>query len=156
MGYSNELNNNLMVVLNKLITNQNLCKLLYYTSTDPLSEANISDTRTLIKKNIIPKPFIQGVIETPCSFLTVYFDNFTFANRSYSDGRIIFEAIVHESLWDIKGGIRPYSILDEIELLFDNQKVIGIGKTQIDSIRQLWVNDSYKGYRLVFKFSDLK
>jgi hypothetical protein len=143
-----------MNVLNKLITNQKLCKLLYYNSYDPLSEIDIVDTKVLLKKNIVPKPFISSIISQPASILTVYFDNFRFKSNAYQDGMIVFNVICHETLWEIKGGLRPYSIIDELENIFCNQRADGIGRTQLDSIKQVWVNDEYKGYIAAFKFTD--
>jgi hypothetical protein len=154
MSYSNQFNENLMDILDKLISNQNLCKLLYYDSSDPLKENDIADTKILLKKNIIPKPFMQIANTQSVSFLTVYFDNFRFRNNDYQDGSIVCNVVCHETLWEIKGGLRPYSVISELENMFSNQKVLGIGKTQLDSIKQVWINDNYKGYQVIFRFTD--
>jgi hypothetical protein len=143
-----------MLVLNELIKNQELCKLLYYKDSDPLSQSDISNSKDLINKNILAFPFIDEVVKDTSSFLMVTFDNFTYSKGGeYQNGDIMFHVLCHKDLWQIKGGLRPYAILDEIQNTFDNKK-IGIGKVKLSSLRQSYVNDAYKGYIARFNYID--
>ncbi len=52
-----------MDVLLKLISSQNLCKLLTYSSSDPLNEDDISDTTSLLFNKIFPTPRLPDTAE---------------------------------------------------------------------------------------------
>ena len=48
---------NLFIILFKLLKNQNLCRLLYYTDRDPLSSQKADvDGHSLINKNLLAIP----------------------------------------------------------------------------------------------------
>lgn len=151
MANFKELNDNVTQVLLKLLESQNLCKLLYYNSIDPLSEPDI-DPYSLLMKKIFPIPKIPGVEEAESSYLTVVFDSFRLGdNKGVKDGKLLLTAFVHEKLWFINGQLRPISIMHEIDKLFNNQRIIGIKKLQFESGRFVAPNEKYSGYQVTYK-----
>jgi hypothetical protein len=56
MSKLDELNLNLFNVLSALTHSQNLCKLIYYDSLNPLDEVAISHPNTLMYTKIYPMP----------------------------------------------------------------------------------------------------
>lgn len=151
MANFKELNDNVTQVLLKLLESQNLCKLLHYISDDPLSEPDI-DPYLLIHKNIFPLPKIPEVSDTKCNYLTVVFDTFRLGeNKGVKDGTLMFTVFVHNDLWLISGQLRPFSIMHEIDKLFNNQRIIGVKKLQFESGRFVAPNKDYSGYQVIYK-----
>jgi hypothetical protein len=58
MGVRNlgEMGINLQKIIKRLLANQNLCKLLYYTDKDPLNGEDIPDTTILFGNQISVNP----------------------------------------------------------------------------------------------------
>jgi hypothetical protein len=146
-----QLNQNVNNVISSLIQNQDLCKFLYYDTNNPLVEANIVDTSKLIFDKIYPIPKLPNTETEAGSFLNVFFDAFKIpqSNSGTKESVILFNIICHIDLWRMKGTgmLRPYSILHEIDEMFNNQKIIGIKKLQFDKGRFLYVNDKFSGYQ---------
>ena len=151
-----ELNDNIMSVLFKLIDNQNLCKLLNYISYDPLAEADIQNTATLLFDKIYPFPFSPDVDTEARSQLNVLFEDFKLGkdNPAFKNNQVTFVIVCHSSLWRISGMLRPFAIMKEIDTLFNSKNVIGIGKMEFSSGNLAWVNEKYSGYRVSYKVYD--
>lgn len=155
-----ELNPNINKVLMKLIENQNLCKYLYYNNSTPLSSAAISDTTSLLYSKIYPFPTSVEVFKdtngspVASTIINVIFDNFKIGNTNnkFKNGKLIFIILCHMSLWRLDTSeIRPYCLLNEIDEMFSEQRVIGIGKGEFESCNLVWQDSSYSGYRLTYK-----
>ncbi|NEW08218.1 hypothetical protein GK047_19645 [Paenibacillus sp. SYP-B3998] len=87
---------------------------------------------------------------TSDTLLTVIFNKsqLSRSNAGYRETTLSFNILCHIDNWQLDRGIRPYSILGEIDKLFNNEKVIGIGKVQFDRARFMTANEKYAGYRL--------
>jgi hypothetical protein len=149
-----DLNNYLNLVINELLKNQNLCKLLYYTNTEPLTKDDISDTKVLIKNNIINKPFLTKVTKDERSILVVYFDSISSNGTQHQNGIITFDVLCHENLWDVKGGERPYCIFEELKTSLHDKFVSGVGNMYFYTMRSVAANEEFRGYRINFNISD--
>jgi hypothetical protein len=155
-----ELNANINRVLLKLVDNQNICKYLYYNSSNPLSEATITDTTSLLYTLIFPYPTSTEIFKdtngTPIasSVINVLFDKFKMtSNSKFKVGELIFVVLCHISLWrlDETSELRPFCILNEIDEMFSEQKVIGIGKEEFNRCNLEWADQNYSGYQLTYK-----
>lgn len=149
------INQNINSVLMALISNQNLCKLLHYPVDNPYGEPDIEDTAALLFDRIHPLLKVPDVQTVAGSFLNVYFDKYKVSsgNSGVKEGVLIFNVIVHNEKWRMAGTgmLRPYSILHEIDELFNNQRVVGIKKAQFDQLRSLNVNTSFSGYQVSYQ-----
>src|SRR5665648_1134780 len=111
-----ELNDNITTVLIKLTSNQNLCKLLYYNSYDPLSEVDINDTFSLVFDKIHPFPFTPNIDGIATSQINVLFDDFQLGkdNPAFKNNRLTFIIMCHSDLWRMDSMLRPFAIMKEI------------------------------------------
>lgn len=156
MSRFKELNDNLMKILETLLSSQDLCKLLYYTNDNPLEQPDIQDTTSLLFNKIYPYPFTPNVQDEATSIINVVLTNFRLnQNRSFKDGEICFNILCHINLWKISGGLRPYSILKEIDELFNGERIVGIGKLEYKNNGLLWANEKYCGYSLVYRINSI-
>jgi len=86
------------IITNTLIKNDNLKRLLYYTTKDCMSKPNLSEDQTLelFGKNIklVPKLYVDGSV---LNYIIVSFDNFTgnMTNPEFRDNIIEFDIICH-------------------------------------------------------------
>ena len=156
MGRFNELNQNIMTVLLKMIDNQNLCKLLNYNSYDPLSEANIIDTSALLFDKIYPFPFTPDVDSIANTQINVFLDSFQLGkdNPAFKNNQLTFIVLCHSSLWRIDGMLRPFAIMEEIDALFNSTNGIGLGKMKFTSGNLTWANANYSGYKVSYSICD--
>ena len=135
MGVRNcsELGENAQKIIQRLIANQNLVKLLYYTDKDPLSQPDLTDEQLkqevfekLIK--IVPK---VGSKETAHSVVAVRFvrGRRNYQNKEFENITIAVETFVPMTQWLIKGtNLRPFAIMGEIQKSLNDKTINGLGK----------------------------
>lgn len=157
MANFKELNTNINKVILKLTESQDLCKLLYYQSDDPIHELDLTDTyKVLFMKNIFPFPKNPSTFTEPTSFLTILFDDIQIGtkNTGFKNSILTLNVICHTDKWKIEGALRPYSIMNKIDEILNNQRVIGIGNVQFKQCKSISVNNEYHGYRMEYIITD--
>lgn len=135
MGVRNcaEIGVNLHKIINRLLVNDDLVNLLYYTNKDPLSQPILSDEQK--KKEVFEKlikivPRI-GPKETAHSLVAVRVANGRkdLENNEFRNISIIFDIFVPLTQWFLKDdNLRPFKILGEIEKSLNDKTINGLGK----------------------------
>ena len=93
------------LILNTMLKNPRIKRLLYYNSPDCLDRPNLNDDETigLIGKNIkiIPKLYVDNSV---LNYIVISFDNFTrnFLNPEFRDNIIEFDIVCHYDQWTLK------------------------------------------------------
>lgn len=154
MNKAYELDQYLKRVLDEMVENQNLCKLLYYNSDNPLDEADLVNPKNLIKDKIIPRPFIPDITKEASSFAIITIDNIKGKGRTLHDGIVYFDIFCHDSLWYIKDGLRPFALFGEIQEIFCDKYIKGIGKFTFAGCKLISSSNEYKGYRVSYEFTN--
>ena len=124
---------NAQYILKRLMANQNLLKLLYYSDKDPLSHEDL--TQEQIQKEIFDK-FIKitpriGPKETAQSIVSLRITRGRglAANNEFKNVVLSLEVFVPMTQWIIKGtNLRPFAIMGEIQKSLNNKKIEGLGK----------------------------
>lgn len=157
----NEINSNINKVLMKLVGNQNICKYLYYNSSNPLEQSDISNVSSLLYSLIFPYPTATEIFKDSdgkpiaSTVINVLFDNFKMGsqNTKFKNGDLIFIILCHTSLWRLSdtSELRPFCILQQIDEMFSEQRVIGIGKGEFERCNIVFSDNNYSGYRLIYK-----
>lgn len=132
-------------LLDPLLKNKNLLKLLKYTSNDPLSEGDV-DIETVIDDGTNnPESIIYLDIFNPkiaiAEKISVYFSPYKsakkYSHENIALGKFLFTldvAIPHEYfVLRGQGKFRAWEIAYEIAKSIDQQEVAGIGKVLIES-----------------------
>lgn len=124
---------NAQKIIRRLMANQNLLKLLYYTGKDPLSEPDLTTEQIqnevfekLIK--IVPR---VGPKETAHSVISMRFvrGRENFANNEFKDVTISIETFVPLTQWIIKDtNLRPFAIMGEIQRSLNGKTIDGLGR----------------------------
>ena len=134
--------------------NKNLCKILYYTDRDALNRPALTDKQRaeLMGKQIkiVPKLYIDGSV---LAYVIISMDNFTpSANPQFRDNIISFDIICHFDQWQLQDfQLRPYRIAAEIDSMFDNQHLTGIGELHFMGASQIILNDEFAGLTLMYQ-----
>lgn len=142
------------IIINKMFENDRLKKLLYYNTKDCLNQPKLTEEQTLslINKQIkmVPKLYVDKSILT---YIIISFDNFTPSeNPEFRDNIIEFDIICHFDQWQMNDfKLRPYRIAAEIDMLFNNQKLTGIGELQFLGANQIILTDEFAGLCLMYQ-----
>ena len=144
----------LSIIFNTLIKNDNLKKYLHYTTKDCLNQKNLTEKETLdlFGKNIkiVPKLYVDGSV---LNYVIINFDIFT-PNATITDFRdniVEFDIICHFDQWQLNDfQLRPYRIAAEIDSMFNERHLTGIGTLQFLGGNQIILTDEYAGLCLMY------
>ena len=147
----------LFKVVNKLINNQKICRLLKYQDEQPFSKDkdDVNGLDLLHKQIIIVPKIPEDGIE--CSFIVVVFDNFTINpnNPDFKLVRIRFDIVCPYTEWVInENNLRPYLIMQEIDDLFNQKKLGGLGHLQFTHSTPLVLSPQIGGYSMYYQTNE--
>ena len=124
---------NAQYIIKRLMANQNLLKLLYYTDKDPLSHEDLTQEQIqneVFEKLIKVVPRV-GPKETAHSIvaLRIARGRGLAQNTEFKNVSISLEVFVPLTQWIIKDiNLRPFAIMGEIQKSLNNKKIDGLGK----------------------------
>ena len=142
------------IIVSAMLKNERLKKLLYYTVPTALDEPSLDQKQSveLIKNNIkiIPKLYVDSSV---LNYVIVSFDNFVpnANNPEFRDNIISFDIVCHFDQWNLGDfKLRPYKIAAEIDTLFNDKHLTGIGTLQFLGANQLVLTDEFAGVTLMY------
>lgn len=142
------------IIVNKILGNERLKRLLYYTTPDALTKPNIGDEKSieLIGKNIRIVPKLKVDTEV-LNYLFIVFNNFTeTSNPEFRDNVIEFDIICHFDQWQLNDfALRPFKIAGEIDSMLNHKKFTGLGTLNFLSGSQLLFGDEFGGLCLIYE-----
>ena len=143
------------LIVSMILKNDRLKKMLYYTNRNCLNEPNLTEDQSLelFGKNIkiVPKLQVDGEV---LNYVIISFDNFiqNGTNPEFRDNIIEFDIICHFDQWQMKDfELRPYKIAAEIDSMFNNKHLTGIGKLEFLSASQTVLTDEFAGLCLMYQ-----
>lgn len=146
------INKDLDIIIKRMLKNDRLQKLLYYTTSRPLDQKALTEDQQieLINNNIkiIPKLYIDGSV---LNYIIIDFDNFipNRTNPEFRDNIISFTIVCHFDQWNLGDfDLRPYRIAAELDTLFNNTHLTGIGTLQFLGCNQQLINEEFAGLSL--------
>lgn len=140
-----------------LMEDDNLCKLLIDTSSNPL-DYNLSnkDKKKIIKENIIKHKHIPYLLEEEkiwiCFFFEEIFMNQT--NNAFYDTSMVVNVICHDAISDIENGDRLFKVMSRVEKLLNNSREFGIGKLTLENAQYINPAKNYTGYKMNYILTD--
>ena len=142
------------LIVNKMLDNPRLKRLLYYTSKDALNRPNLNEDQSLdlINKNIkiVPKLYVDGSV---LNYIIINFDKFMPSeNPEFRDNIIECDIRCHFDQWQLQDfALRPYKIAAEIDSMFNNTHLTGIGLLQFVGATQTVLTDEFAGVCLLYE-----
>lgn len=144
----------MMIISKWMLKNDRLKKLLHYTTRDAMKKNNLTEDESyaLFNKNIkmVPKLYIDGSV---LNYIIISFDNFVenATNPEFRDNIISFDIVCHFDQWQLEDfELRPYRIAAEIDSMFNDKHLTGIGKLQFLGANQIVINDEFAGLTLMY------
>lgn len=141
------------LIVDLMMKNNRLKKLLYYTSSDCLIKNNLTEDESLSlfgeQIKILPKIKIDNELLV---YVVITFDNFIpTGNPKFRDNIITFDIICHYDQWNLKDfELRPFKIAGEIDSMLNNKHLSGIGTLNFTGAEQTVFNDEYAGMSLMY------
>ena len=142
-------------IVDMMLKNNRLKKLLYYNLENCLFQENLTEDQSLqlIEDGyirMVPKLYVDKDV---LNYIIISFDNFTpnITNPEFRDNIISFDIICHFNQWQMPNfQLRPYKIAAEIDTLFNNRHLSGIGELQFLGANQILINDEFGGISLMY------
>ena len=130
-----EIGENLQKIMKRLMANDDLVNLLYYTDKDPLNQPHLTDDekREKIYEKLIkiipvvePRDDEKSVVA-----IRVIGGNKLSSNTEFRNVKISIEVFVPMTAWIFKNtNLRPFAILGEIERSLQGKSINGLGKIE--------------------------
>ena len=142
------------IIINEILKNNRLKKLLYYTTSDAMEKPNLTEDESLnllgTNIKIVPKLYVDGSV---LNYILINFDNFTPSeNPEFRDNTIQFDIICHFDQWNLRDyALRPYKIAGEIDSMFNLKKLTGIGYLEFMGATQIVLTDEFAGLCLMYR-----
>ena len=146
---------NAQYIIKRLLANQNLLKLLYYTDKDPLSHEDLTEEQIqnevfekLVK--IIPR---VGPKETAHSIIALRIarGRGLASNSEFKNVMISVEVFVPMTQWIIKDtNLRPFAIMGEVQESLNNKKIEGLGKLTGGDFSLNFLTEEISAYEQTF------
>ena len=146
---------NAQYIVKRLLANQNLLKLLYYTDKDPLSHDDLTPEQIqdeifnkLVK--IVPR---VGPKETAHSIIAVRIARARglASNSEFKSVNISVEVFVPMTQWIIKDtNLRPFAIMGEVQKSLNGKKIEGLGKLTGGDFSLNFLTEEISAYEQTF------
>lgn len=144
------------LIISKILGNQKVLKLLYYTTPDCLK--NEEDITTAQIKELFSNEQISNVPRLKIdpkfkNYLRISCDNFTpnSTNTYYYDHIIEIRIICHFDDWNLGDfELRPYRIAGEIDSMLNGARLTGIGLLNFLSAEQNVYDEEFGGITLSY------
>lgn len=143
------------LIVNRILENERLCKMLYYSSADALKRRELTEKEKLsmFGKNIkiVPKLTVDNEV---LQYLCIGFSNFITnpTNPEFRDHTIEFDIICHFDQWTLGDfALRPYKIAAELDTMFDKKKFAGIGLLEFVGATPIMLTDEFGGLCLMYR-----
>jgi len=149
---------NTFLIANKLMQNQRICRLLKYNVRDPFNpERPDVDGLELIHKQILIVPKIYDDSREEMSYVTAIFDDFVVnqINTDFKVSTVRFDIACPYDKWILEEQtLRPYLIMEEIDKMFNQGKLAGIGNLQFYRADNLTLSPWIGGYSMRYKVNE--
>lgn len=157
MGVRNcaEIGENLQKIVTRLMANDDLVNLLYYSDQDPLNQPCLTteEKQAKIFEKLIK--IVPSVAERNDAKSTIVIRVMTGAkmtsNTEFQKIKISIEVFVPMTSWIIKNtNLRPFAILGEIEKSLEGKKINGLGKIEGGDFELSFLTKETSCYEQVF------
>lgn len=154
VGNCSEIGENLSKIANRLLKNDDLVKLLYYSNADPLAGNNLTqDEKTSLIFNQLIKiiPIVKPVNDKSIVSIQITSGTINSDNDEFRDLKLQIEIFVPLNSWFISGtNLRPFAIMGEIQKSLKNKTVNGLGKISGGDFELEFLTEEVAAYLMTF------
>ena len=146
-------------IANRLMQDQEICRLLKYQVRDPFDEKKYEnvDGVLLLNKQIMITPKIWDESTEKTSYIVALFDSFVtnIVNPDYKLDVISFDVACPYDEWVLNGqSLRPYLIMERIDQIFNGAQMAGIGTLQFVRADRSVFTPQIGGYTMKYQINE--
>lgn len=149
---------NAFSMANKLMQNQNLCRLLKYQVRDPFEDKYEDvDGILLLNKQIMITPKIWDEDTEKTSYIVALFNSFVtnMINPDFKIDNLSFDVACPYDEWVLDGqSLRPYLIMEEIDKMFNGAQMAGIGTLEFVRADRNVFTSQIGGYTMQYRINE--
>ena len=142
-------------MVKKIQNNQKVLKLLKFTDSDPLNHPDLTQDEIdeMLHKNIQIVPKLPDSYDEKMCYIVMILNTYDIApnNQDFKTATVRFDVLCPMDRWVINAKtLRPYLIMSEIDSMFNEKNIAGIGNLSFETARPLVVSPQLAGYSLVY------
>ncbi len=146
---------NIYNILNRIQKNQKLLKLLKFTDSSPLEHSDLTQDEidAMLGRNILIVPKIPDELDDKLCYVIALLDKYQVApgNSEFKAAEIRFVVLCPTDRWIInEKNLRPYAIMNEMDLMFNEKELAGIGNLQFHTLGILVPSTNLSGYTMIY------
>lgn len=119
-----------------------------------LLKESVNEGREMMYTNIFPYSFIPDTVTKASTFICFEIEVKRVLNRTFKDINILFWIFSHQSLIRTEEGIRPDVLANEVDKMFNGNRDLGLGTTELKLVTLINPAKDYHGRTLVYKSTD--
>lgn len=153
------LGENLQLIAERLVSNQNLARYLFYTDKDPLSSDKPDVTPEMIKNTQVLMVPIIGRKDDSTSLISIrVLKGLPEAqNSEFLNIYLNIEVFVPNDQWFLKSNnLRPYLIMGEITKSLEGKKIHGLGTLNSESFSINFLTEEMSCYEMLFTMTQFR
>ena len=147
------------LLMDKILSNQNLLKLLYYNGRDWKEKPDLTSEQIkgMLSSDpekrqisLVPRLYIHPEVHT---YLHISYGKFypNATNPHYRDNTFYIDIYCHYEDWDLGNyELKPYRIAGEIDAMLDGKHLTGIGELQFIEAGPAIYNEDFAGVSLTY------
>lgn len=143
------------LICDKVARNKRLQKYLYYNTSNPLAESDLTEEEinSMFGKQIkiVPKFHLEG---EAINYIIISSDTFVqnANNPAFTNSLIELDIICHYDNWQLKDfELRPYKIAAELHTMLMNERLSGLGEVTLVGGTRLVLSPEYAGLCLIYE-----
>lgn len=160
MNFS-QIGKDLQLIMEKIVTNDQLAKLLYYGEKDAVKKENLSaDIKlSMVNDYVRVVPVLPKDLEAK-NYIIVQFDNFSpnpVDAMIYKEFLLTFDVFCNAQNWILDDyQLRPYAIMNELDKMFNLSKLNSSGPINFVGANHMIINENLLGFSLVYRVHDYR
>lgn len=149
---------NLQIIANRLMQNDDLCKLLVRNNSDVLEEdvpLTEKERATVMKDHISTIP-VADKSEDVKNYIVVQVADIVPMEPRGLAYHVVFDVVCNVETWNLSNYIqRPYAIMNEIDSILSNTKIKSWGPVSFLGATNVKMNERTLGYTMLFTFAEI-
>lgn len=140
-----------IIIMNRIISDQELCKAIYYTDKDFLSKPEV-DPSSLLYNNVFPHHIVPDETQLEAkTYVNLSFNRFRPIKGSFKNGIIYIHILCHHTLLRTSyNKIRYDYISNKIHRLMKGRG-LGLGELEFYELGEYIVNNKFIGQYISYK-----
>lgn len=153
-GRFSELGKNKNEIMARLILSEEIVKALTYNNNNFLDQPTLEDSTTLLYSQILPYMKVPKIQDEAKTFITMKF-GYKPDGAYYKVSTVYFYVVTHISLIKTDyGNLRYDYLINQIDMLFNSQRGLGIGKLPFYAMDDFQINDNWIGAYIGYKSTE--